>query len=261
MKTFEQKYKNKIIQGDCIEVMKEMEDESVDCVITSPPYNVGIEYENYNDKREWEDYKEFIKKWTSEVYGVLKRDGRVAINIPYEVNVTDRGGRRFILSDYWQIMQEIGFNFAGIVDLKEDNPHRVKLTAWGSWLSPSAPYIYNPKECVLIAYKSEWKKQSKGISYFNNKNKKEFQNLTSGIWEYEAEKKKWTEANFSLGLPMKALKILTFENELVLDPFLGSGTTALACKKMKRNYIGIELSEKYINVAKKRINNIQEKLL
>ena len=229
-----------------------LSDKSVDCVITSPPYNVGIDYDSWDDKLEWGKYIEFAEKWLREVYRVLKKDGRIALNIPYEINIMERGGRRFLIAEYWRIMQDIGFKFAGIVDLEEIQPQRVKLTAWGSWLSPSAPYIYNPKEGVIIAYKDEWKKEKQGNSYFDNKKKKEFQELVYGMWKYTAETRGLTKANFSYDIPLKALKILTFEENIVLDPFMGSGTTAEACIRLNRRYIGFEISKKYCEVMKCR---------
>jgi len=245
---------NKIYNTDCREGMKFISDNSVDLVITSPPYNVGINYNTWNDNLSFDDYIQFTKEWLIEVYRILKDDGRIALNILYEINIKERGGRILLVSEYYQLMKHVGFNFAGIVDLIENAPHRVKYTSWGSWLSPSAPYIYNPKECVLLMYKKQWKKKYKGKSYFSNDNKEEFMELTSGMWKYRAETRKLTEANFSLDLPLSAIKILSFENDLVLDPFMGSGTTAIACINTNRNYIGFELNKEYYEIAKNRIN-------
>ena len=249
---------NKIIHGDCIEEMKKLENNSVDLVVTSPPYNVGIDYDSWDDSKEFKEHKLFIYKWLNEVFKVLKEDGRIALNIPYEINIKENGGRIFLVAEYWKIMKEIGFKFAGVVDLIESQPHRVKLTAWGSWLSPSAPYIYNPKECVIIAYKKEWKKRIKGKSYFNENNKKEFQELVYGMWKYRAETKGLTKANFSLDIPEKSLKILSYEKNLVLDPFMGSGTTGVACAKLNRDFIGIDISEECCNISKIRIKPLLE---
>lgn len=246
---------NHIYNQECVNGMKEhIPDNSVDCIITSPPYNVGIDYDCWNDNMPWEEYKKFMREWLQEAYRVLKKDGRLALNIAYEINIGDRGGRIFFLPEYYRIMQEVGFKFAGVVDLQEKQPQRVKLTAWGSWLSPSAPYIYNAKECIIIVYKETWKKQNIGKSYFNDKNKKEFQDLVFGVWKYNAEKRGLTKANFSHDIPIQALKILTFEGDIVLDTFMGSGTTAEACIRLNRRYIGFEISKRYCEVAKCRTN-------
>ena len=141
----------RIINGDCVEVMKTLPEGCIDLIVTSPPYGVGIAYDVHEDDVEFEEYKVFAKNWLTEAYNVLKDDGRIALNIPYEINRQKKGGRIFFVSEMYQIMKEIGFGFFGIVDLEEQSPHRSKTTAWGSWMSPSSPYIYNPKECVILA--------------------------------------------------------------------------------------------------------------
>ncbi len=114
----------KIINGDCIEVMKTLPEGSVDLIVTSPPYGVGIDYDVHEDDTEFNEYVEFAKSWLSEAYRLLKDDGRIALNIPYEINRQKKGGRIFFVSEMWQIMKEIGFGFFGIVDLEEQTPHR-----------------------------------------------------------------------------------------------------------------------------------------
>jgi site-specific DNA-methyltransferase (adenine-specific) len=252
---------NNIINGNNIEIMNNIQDvfsNKINLIITSPPYNVGINYDKYNDSNNINQYFKIMKETFTLLYNLLANDGRLALNIPYEVNMQKNGGRVFIVSEYWQMLKEIGFQFAGIVDLSETNPHRSKLTSFGSWLKGSAPYIYNPKECVLICYKNEWKRvDKKSIFSFPNtdEGKKEFMNLVFGQWKYFAQTKKLTEANFSLDIPINALKILSYEGDIVLDPFMGSGQTAIACKKYNRNYIGFELSKDYCDIAEQRIKD------
>ena len=177
----------------------------------------------------------------------------MAINVPYEAKFPKEEMRLFFVSEFWKLLKGIGFQWAGIVDLVEPSAQRVKLSAWGSWISPSAPYIYNPKECIILCYKNQWKKERKGKSYFNEENKSEFIELTSGQWKYKPETKGLTEANFSLDLPLNALKILSWENDVVFDPFMGSGTTALACEMLNRKWIGTEISKNYCKIACSRI--------
>lgn len=270
---------NTIINGDCREEMKKLQESSIDLVVTSPPYGVGIEYDVHEDDVEFEEYKQFSKEWLTEVYRVLKDDGRIALNIPYEINRQSKGGRIFMVSELWSIMKEIGFKFFGIVDLEEESPHRSRTTAWGSWMSPSSPYIYNPKECVLLAYKKNHIKKTKGEPQwigtdtivedelgnqkkkvvYSEENKKEFMDLVFGQWNYFADTKSLTKATFSMDIPDKAIKILTYRNELVLDPFCGSGTSLVSAIINDRRWIGIELSEEYCKVAKKRVNSFLTK--
>jgi site-specific DNA-methyltransferase (adenine-specific) len=108
---------NKIYNQDCIEGMQDIDEAQIDLCITSPPYNVGIEYDTWNDFMEYPEYKNFMYKWLSGVYRILKDDGRIALNIPYEVNMMQRGGRILLVSEYWQTMKEIGYQFAGILKI------------------------------------------------------------------------------------------------------------------------------------------------
>jgi site-specific DNA-methyltransferase (adenine-specific) len=270
---------NKIINGDCVKVMASLPESCVDLIVTSPPYNVGIDYDTHNDRLSMEDYWQFTKDWLSESYRILKDDGRIAVNIPYEVNVQDRGGRILFMSEFYQIMKNLGFKFFGLVDLDENSPHRSKTTAWGSWMSPSAPYIYNPKECVILGYKKNHIKKVKGEPQwkgelvdleqedgtikqkmmYQDEDKKEFMSLVYGQWEYFADTKQQTKATFSMDIPLKAIKILTYKNDLVLDPFAGSGTSLVAAEVSGRRWVGIELSENYSKVAKDRVQHFIDK--
>jgi site-specific DNA-methyltransferase (adenine-specific) len=260
---------NTVINGDCIEVMKEMPEGVVDLIVTSPPYGVNIAYDVHNDDMEINEYLEFARKWLTEAYKVLKDDGRIALNIPYEINRQAKGGRIFFVSEVYQVMKEIGFKFFGVVDLEEDSPHRSKTTAWGSWMSPSSPYIYNPKECMILAYKKvhikkvkgepQWKgvstitEEGKTKMVYSDDDKKDFMELVFGQWKYLNDSRPMTKATFSMDIPTKAIKILSYKNDIVLDPFNGSGTSCVAAVILDRRWIGIELSENYANISKQRI--------
>jgi site-specific DNA-methyltransferase (adenine-specific) len=264
----------KIINGDCVEVMKSLPDGCIDLLCTSPPYNVNVSYDVYDDGRSMDEYWEFTRQWLTESLRILKDDGRVAINVPIELNVQERGGRILFNAEFWMMMKEVGFKFFGMVDLTEDSPHRVRQTAWGSWMSASCPYIYNPKECIILAYKKTNKKLTKGESQwkgvltdveqpdgtiknkmiYQDEDKKDFMNLVFGRWEYFADTKSLTKATFSMDIPVKAIKILSYKNDIVLDPFMGSGTSAVAAETLGRRWLGIELSPNYVDIARKRVN-------
>ena len=268
-----EKYLGKIVIGDCREVMKTMEEGSVDLIVTSPPYGVGIDYDVHEDDMVWEEYVKFTYSWMEQAFRVLKDDGRIALNIPYEINRQSKGGRIFMVSEIWQIMKKIGYKFYGVVDLEEESPHRSRTTAWGSWMSPSAPYIYNPKECVILAYKKnhikkikgepEWvgelgeKEDKNGVmkpkTIYTEEQKREFIDLVFGQWKYFADTRSLTKATFSMDIPTKAIKILTYKNDVVLDPFAGSGTSMVAAETLNRRWIGIELSPNYAKVANERV--------
>jgi site-specific DNA-methyltransferase (adenine-specific) len=261
--------------SESVKFMNEMPEKSVDLIVTSPPYGVGIDYDNWDDDKYFDEYMNFTREWLGAAYRVLRDDGRVAVNIPYEINRQKKGGRIFFSSEIWQVMKQLGFGFFGIVDLEESSPHRSKTTAWGSWMSPSAPYIYNPKECVILAYKKLSKKQVKGTPQwkgeyqmvpnekiegefrkklvYDEKDKKDFMSLVFGQWNYFADTQQKTKATFSLDIPYRAIKILSYKEDVILDPFNGSGTTCLAAEMLGRPWIGVDISSNYVKVAKQRI--------
>ena len=260
---------NQVIVGDCVEVMSKLPNNSIDLVITSPPYSVGINYDVYDDNTTINQYLEFSEKWLNETYRILKDDGRICVNVPYEINLKERGGRIFVVSEIWNVMKKLGYNWFGIIDLEEDSPHRSKTTAWGSWMSPSQPYLYNPKECIIIAYKNSPKKLVKGEPQwkgeptiteegktkivYQEEDKKDFMELVFGQWKYLNDSRPMTKATFSMDIPTKAIKILSYKNDIVLDPFNGSGTSCVAAEILDRRWIGIELSENYANISRQRI--------
>ena len=266
---------NRIINGDCVVEMGKLPESIIDLIVTSPPYNVGIDYDTHDDNQSMDDYWQFTENWLTQAFRILKEDGRVAINIPYEINVQDRGGRVLFMSEFWSVMKKVGFKFYGLVDLDENAPHRSKTTAWGSWMSPSSPYIYNPKECVILAYKKDRIKKIKGEpqwvgevvdveqedgtikkkTMYQDEDKKDFMSLVYGQWEYFADTRQQTKATFSMDIPTKAIKILTYKNDIIMDPFTGSGTSLASAETLGRRWIGIELSSNYCEVATKRVQH------
>jgi DNA modification methylase len=142
-------------------------------------------------------------------------------------------------------------------------------------MRPSSPYIYNPKECVILAYKKHHIKKVKGqpqwtgiptdveqedgtvkkkIVYLEE-DKKEFMELVFGQWKYFADTKSLTKATFSMDIPSKAVKILSYRDDVILDPFAGSGTSLVAAETLNRRWIGIELSENYTKIARERVQH------
>lgn len=246
-------FEPKLIVGDCREVMRGMPEGSIDLIVTSPPYNCKINYTNWDDELQYGEYLKFMDEWLQEAYRVLKDDGRIAINLFYEISQKDRGGRVFVASDAWQSMKKIGYKWNGLINLKENQSERVKYTAWGSWMSASAPYCYFPGECVLIACKKRWKKDKPGMSTMS---REQFMEIVKGEWDYRAETRGATPACFSLDLPIRAVNGLSYLGEMVLDPFCGRGTTGAACKLLGRNFIGIDISPHYIEIAKNEIHRM-----
>lgn len=240
-----EQYLNQIFHKSS-EKMEELPNNSVHLVVTSPPYNVGKEYDK---DLTLEEYRNFLKRVWKESYRVLVPGGRICVNI---ANV----GRKpyiplhcYIIED----MLETGFLMRGeIVWIKMLNIS--SSTAWGSWLSATNPVPRDLHEYILVFSKDTFtranpQKRKTTIT------KEEFLEFTKSIWNIPAESAKRIghPAPFPVELPYRCIQLYTFEGEVVLDPFMGSGQTAIAALKAKRFYVGYETSETYISLAQKRI--------
>lgn len=221
---------------------------SVDLIVTSPPYNLDISYNSYKDGDPYEKYLDFSKNWLKEAYRVLKNDGRMCLNIPLDKN---KGGQQSVAADLTKLAKKIGFKYHSTIIWNEGNMSR--RTAWGSYLSASAPYVIAPVEVILILYKKTWKKEKRGISDII---KKEFIDWTNGLWRFNGESKKRVghPAPFPIELPKRCIKMFSYVGDVILDPFLGSGTTLIASYLYNRRGVGIEIDKKYFELAIDRIN-------
>jgi site-specific DNA-methyltransferase (adenine-specific) len=247
---WKEKFLNKVVNGDNLKLLPEIPDNTIDLIVTSPPYNCNIKYDVYNDDKIWEEYLELSKKWLIECKRVLKKDGRICINVLIDMGIHNNNKRVSPYAEFYRLFNEIGINHAGMALWTDSN--RSKNTAYGSWKSCSSPYIYNPYEVIMIGYKEQWKKENKGISTIS---KDEFIKGVSGIWNLRTQTKQITKANFSEDLPEICIKLLSYKDDIVLDLFSGSGTTAKVAKKLHRNFIALELSENYANISRNIIEN------
>ncbi len=248
---------NTIIASSC-ENMKDIPNNSLHLMITSPPYNVSKEYDNDLSLNE---YLNLLKNCFTETYRVLVDGGRACINI---ANI---GRKPYIpLSDYIsKIMIEIGFNMRGEIIWNKSAGAGIS-TAWGSFQSASNPILRDVHEYILIFskgnYKRERDKEEKELRK-DNITKEEFIEWTKSVWTINTESAKRIghPAPFPEELPNRLIKLFSFTNDIVIDPFMGSGTTAIAAIKNNRNFIGYEINEEYINLANNRILNLKEKII
>ena len=242
-----------LINEDCISAMDKMDACSVNLIVTSPPYNVNLGnnkfkkdgYENYDDNL---DYPEYLR-WMNLVFEccmrVLAEDGRMCINIG-----DGKNGKIPTHADFIQILKNIGFiPLSTIIWDKQTTSNR---TAWGSYMSASAPSIPTQHEYILVVGKSE-KRFNKGISTIS---KEEFVKFIDSVWQMKPETKKIGHpAPFPIELPYRLIQLYSYQDDVVLDPFMGSGTTGVACQKTIRKFIGIEKEKKYFDLAKERLGN------
>jgi site-specific DNA-methyltransferase (adenine-specific) len=221
-------------------------------LITSPPYNLSIDYDDNNDSLDFDDYILFVKKWALICYEALKDDGRFCLNIPMKITQPHNKKLNISLStEYINVFKEIGFGFNNMVIWHKGN---INKTCWGSFKSASSPFVRDPAECIILFYKNQWaKKNKKGLNDITNE---EFVKWTQNVWTFPSEKRKNNKhpAPFPLELPTRCIKLFSYIDDLVMDPFNGSGTTTLAAKQLNRRYIGIEKSKLYYEQSLERIN-------
>ncbi len=243
---FENEYL-KIINDDVLTTNK-IHENFIDLIVTSPPYNVDIKYNTHNDQLTYADYLDFCEKWLTRCYQWLKDDGRLCLNIPLDKN---KGGHQSVGADITTILKKIGYKYHSTIVWNEGNISR--RTAWGSWLSAAAPYVIAPVELIVILYKKNWKKISG--SRKSDILKKEFMDWTNGLWTFSGESKKKIghPAPFPLELPRRCIKLFSFVNDVILDPFLGSGSTLISAYKNNRKGIGIEIDAGYCKIAHNRL--------
>jgi len=237
-----------VYNEDCVVGMQKLPDNSIDLIVTSPPYNIGVKYDIFDDFRPWSEYYAWCKQWLTECYRVLKPDGRFCLNHYFSCGTSET--RSAPLLNLHCICTEIGFKHHGLAVWGDIT--LTKYQAWGSWLSASAPYVNSPYEAILIQYKDHWKKDRKGVTQITPK---EFMESCSGVWKLPTEKNRsGCPAPFPIALASRCIRLLSYEGDIVLEPFMGSGTTPVAAKQNKRYYIGYEISKAYFDQSTSRLS-------
>ena len=228
------------------EKMKELPDNSVHLMVTSPPYNVGKEYD---ENLTLIEYRAFLKRVWSEVKRVLVPGGRACINIANLGRKPYIPLHAFIVED----MLDLDFLMRGEIIWNKASSAS-SSTAWGSWLSAANPTLRDIHEYILVFSNDTFRRKNSN----NRKNtisKEEFLEFTKSVWTFPAEpaRKIGHPAPFPVELPYRLIQLYTYEGEVILDPFIGSGQAAIAAIKTNRYYVGYEVDEKYVKLAERRI--------
>ena len=241
------KYLNEIICGNSLKILPLIPDNSIDIIITSPPYNFGLDYDGVKDAVFWDKYFEDLNNVWIECDRVLKPGGRICVNI--QPLFSDYIPSHHIISNQ---LRKIGLLWKAEI-LWEKNNYNCKYTAWGSWKSPSMPYFKYTWEFIEVFCKVSYKKT--GSKDDIDITGDEFKEWVYSKWSIapESNMKKFNHpAVFPEALVERLLKLFSYKSDTVLDPFNGVGTTTAVAKRLGRNYIGIDISEEYCNTARQR---------
>ncbi|MBI5840509.1 MAG: site-specific DNA-methyltransferase [Chloroflexi bacterium] len=229
------------------ENMSNLPDSSVHLMVTSPPYNVG---KDYDENLTLEEYLAFLRRVWGETYRVLVPGGRACINAANLGRKPYIPLHLFIARD----MVNIGFLMRGEI-IWDKAASASTSTAWGSWQSASNPTLRDTHEYILVFSKGNFRRE-KVEDRENTISKEQFLEWTKSVWSFASEsaRKIGHPAPFPVELPYRCIQLYTYSNEVVLDPFMGSGQTALAALRAGRKYVGYELNEDYLKLAQKRID-------
>jgi DNA modification methylase len=238
-----------LYHGDCFTGMKSLKPNSVDLVVTSPPYNFDMNYSDYDDKKKWDEYFKRMSEFAEVLFEKVKVGGRVAINI--QPLFSD-----FVPSHHYisEIFRAAGFKWRNEI-LWEKNNYNCKFTAWGSWKSASNPYFKYTWEFIEVFSKEQNGRAEKGLSDITAD---EFKAWTISKWSIAPERKMKAfghPAMFPQEIPNRLIKLFSYVGDTVLDPFMGLGTTGVICRMTNRNFIGHELSRDYFERAVSRIES------
>jgi DNA modification methylase len=236
------------------EDMAEIPDSSVHLMVTSPPYNVGKEYDRDVTLKE---YLDFLHRVWSEVHRVLVPGGRACINI------ANLGRKPYIPLHSYIVrdMAEIGFLMRGEV-IWHKGASASPSTAWGSWRSPANPTLRDVHEYILIFSKAGFSRKNPDKRRATI-SREEFLELTKSVWSFPAVSAKSIghPAPFPVSLPYRLIQLYTYEGEVVLDPFMGSGSSAIAALQGHRHYLGYEIEPEYVRLAERRITQFRREAL
>jgi site-specific DNA-methyltransferase (adenine-specific) len=236
-----------VLLGDSARLFEAVGELDANLIVTSPPYSLGVDYgqAGYLDDQPYEKYLDWVYTWAEALLRVSADGGRACINIPLDSN---KGGKRAVYADYLRIFQEVGWTYQTTIVWNEQNISR--RTAWGSWMSPSAPFVTAPVEMIAVFHKGSFRRPA-GEGRRGDITRDEFLAWTLGTWSFPGANPKRIghPAPFPEELPRRLIKLYSYPSDLVLDPFLGSGTTSIAAARLGRRSMGVEINPTFCDLA------------
>lgn len=228
------------------EDMHHLPDESVHLIVTSPPYNVGMDYDKHNDMLAFDEYRTMLNRVWKECYRVLADGGRIAVNVKDMFRTPCIPLDAYVTTD----MIAIGYLMRGhIIWYKGANVGASPIR--GSWGSPHNPILTGVCEHLLVFSKGTYKRNKRDKTMDNI----EYNEYTQDVWNVipESATRIGHPAPFPVELPRRLIKLYSFRDDVVLDPFMGSGTTLVAAKELNRQYVGYDISQNYCELAEQRL--------
>ena len=245
----------RVMLGDSARLVEAIGEAGVNLIVTSPPYALGVDYgqAGYADDQPYARYLDWVKAWATALLHVSAPGGRACINIPLDSN---KGGKRAVYADYLRIFQEVGWTYQTSIVWNEQNISR--RTAWGSWLSPSAPFVTAPVEMIGIFHKGSFRRPATGGRH-GDITRDEFLAWTLGMWTFAGANPRRVghPAPFPEELPRRLIKIYSYPGDLVLDPFAGSGTTLVAAKRLGRLSLGVEINPVFCDLTVSNLRTVE----
>ncbi len=238
-----------IYNTDCLEFMRQT-DARFDLIVTSPPYFNARQYSHFES---YEKYLEFIGMTLGLCYRVLGENGRIAFNVP------DGYGRNPwtpLYADVCGVFRSVGFSLVG--SIVWDKGNGAGKTSWGSWASSSDPCIIDEHEMIIVAKKRKSKIIGSPFKTGSPISKENFLNEIHSVWHIKPETSRKHPAPFPIELARRLVEFLSAKGAVVFDPFMGSGTTAIACLELDREFCGCEINKEYFDYAQQRITQFQK---
>ena len=237
---------NCIVVGNSVDVLKDLADDSIDLVVTSPPYNIGKDYDNYSDNLTDDEYKDMMYSIFKQLYRIMIPGSRLCINLPPGIKGQD--DTHFVIIE---LVRKVGFKWYTDIVWNKNN-YSARFTVWGSWVKPTKPYFKHPFEYIFV-FSKPGRYKTKGEKDIHPD---EFKKWTTALWTIKPEgrmKQYEHPAMFPEDIPYRLIKLFTYKGDTVLDMFNGAGTTTYVAAKLNRKFIGIDISPEYCNTAFNRL--------
>jgi len=243
-----------IIQGDFLDVA--IQEESIDLVVTSPPYNLDMDYgAGTDDALSYVGWLDFLYHAFVKLFALVKKDGgRLCMNVPLD---TFKGGvHHAVYADVLNTAVRAGFKYNFTIIWNEGNIS--SGTANGTFAKADSPYVIAPVETIIVLYRENWAKPGGGVSTITAP---DFKTCVNGLWTFPGEKasKIGHPTPFPVELARRCIQLFSYFGDTVLDPFLGSGTTLVACTNDDRKGIGVEISPAFCDLARVRVAEAEAK--